>query len=127
MVDEIEVKIEELIKEVYPIWASGEVGKQPERLRDHNLMVIYLKNSYDHIRSFEQSGFGCEVFFHPNPIFHIIQGGYLQYGDIGIDKEGAKKLLESITDNVNEQRSEQYKFNVRKVIEIEKRIFQLTE
>ena len=127
MVEEFEAKIEELFKEVYPIWSSGIVSKQPKRLRDHNLMVIYLKNSYYYLNDFIQRGFGCEAPFHPNPIWHITMGEYLEYGDIGIDKEGAQQLLDSIRINEEEQRVEQHKSYVRMVIGIEKRIFELTE
>ena len=120
-------KIDELYKVVFPLWSNGVVGKQPERLRDHNFMVIYLKNSYDHLNAFEQNGFGCDVFFHPNPIYEITIGEYRQYGDIGIDKEGAQELLESLRAHEKEQRADQYKSDVRKVIDIERRIFELTE
>ena len=54
-------------------------------------------------------------------------GEYLEYGDIGIDKEGAQQLLDSIRINGEEQRVEQRKSDVRMVIGIEKRIFELTE
>ena len=128
MADEFEAKIRELYKEVFPLWNNGEVAHQPDRLKNHNLMVIYLKNAYDYLHDFEQKDFSSKTPFHPNPILNITQGAYSQYEDFGINREEAGELLDSISkSNRSKQNKEQYIADIKRVIELEKIIFELTE
>ena len=126
MTDDFEAKIRELHRKVLPLWGAGEVSRQPQPLRDHNLMVIYLIISYDHLHETESSGLVGVISLHTNPIVNIYPGEYTEYGNVGISPEGAKHLLQSLEKNRSKGDLEAYRSDVQQIIEIERRIFELT-
>jgi len=63
---------------------------------------------------------------HENPIHTYAQGLYNQHGEIEVTKKDAEQLLDSITEHKLHQRTELYKQDLLKVIEIEKQLFELT-
>ncbi len=124
---EFEARIRELNKEVYPRWSSGEITNLPRgRFKDNCLMVVYLTKTLNYLHNFEKNGFNCTPGFHPNPIFSISVGRYLEYGDLGISQKEAKKFLRAIHISQEKQTEEQHLNDVIRVIEIERRIFELT-
>lgn len=127
MTDDFETKIRELYEKVLPIWNSGEFPNFPQKERDHLMMVIYLTNAYNQLRLFESEGPNCEIILHLNPIVAIAKGLMPNYGNLGISSAEAKELYDNLERKVRKSNPTKYHSALRKVIEVEKRIFELTE
>lgn len=127
MADDFETKIRELYEKAFSIWNSDEFPNYPLKESIHLMAVIYLKNTYDQLHLFESEGPNCEGMIHSNQITAIGAGLFPNYGDLGISSDEATKLGPELTNANRRSNPEKYHSALRRVIEVERRIFELTE
>tara|TARA_Y100000310_G_C20591642_1_gene768378 strand:+ start:204 stop:1124 length:921 start_codon:yes stop_codon:yes gene_type:complete len=120
-----EERIHALYEDVVgPMWESGEIRGLPKREGDHYYAVRDLEINYRHLRRVEgASSFYVELA--NGPLLNIMNRRYLEYGDVGLTREEARVLDGSLA--FNREDKDAYISEVKRLLAVQRRIFELTQ
>ena len=120
-----EGRIHDLYEEVVgPMWRDDKIRGLPKREGDHYYAVRDLEINYRHLHRVEGTGL-FYVELANAPLLDIMNGGYLEYGDVGLTREEARELDGSLA--FDREDKDTYIADVKRLIAVQRRIFELTQ